>query len=185
MADFYDDWQRFCDRLIGTGVIADGSYARGRDRLLGALTAFGVTCEDAELLDEDQLRARPGHHLAIIASDGAPDDLDFVVIPDDELDDEMRAGLARLDGATIRAVGTPEEDPDQWRAWVMLVLATGARDRDDVGVPGEDLPLDDDLVAAISGRWVDRLFAPRPGRRLDGDPLNVRLTGITAVLERV
>jgi hypothetical protein len=172
-------WETLLYGLAGTST---GPFAQRRDRLLAALREVGLDPDGAAALDEDALAGRPPHVLVIVAGDGADDDFTFAAVPEDALDadPELAAAVAALADETID-IGTPEDAPALWQAWARVALATGARALDELAELG---PLGDDEARFVD-RWAAYAFTPRRGGRLDGARLDLRVTRVCFVLERV
>jgi hypothetical protein len=166
MANAFDVWDKLNDILIGDC---------DRDTIVLGLRKAGYTVDGGGAAIADDA---PEHHVLIVG-DAAGSECFFVsVLPDAELDDVLRAALRtcrneHIDNCTV-------EREELWAAWSRVALATGARTREDLELGGDPVPLDDDEIAALTGRWEPHTFSTW-NDRLDGAVLDRNIASVTMV----
>jgi hypothetical protein len=166
MANAFDVWDKLNDILIGDC---------DRDTIVRGLRQAGYTVEGGGAAIADDA---PGHHVVIVGDASGSECFFVSVVPDAELDDELRAALRACKNEHIDNC-TAERD-ELWAAWSRVALATTARTREDLELGGDEIPLSDDEVAALTSRWEKHTFSTW-GDRIDGARLDRRVDSVTMV----
>jgi hypothetical protein len=168
MANASDVWD-----VLNNIIIGDCD----RDTIVLALREAGYTVEGggAPIADD-----APGYHVVIIG-DGAGSECFFLsFVPDAELDAEMRAALQTCHNEHID-LSTSERE-ELWAAWTRVALATGKCTREDLEIAGDEIPLDDDQITALTNRWQKHTHSTW-NDTLDGALFDRRIASVTMLFE--
>lgn len=157
-----------------------------RDTIIKGLAAAGFDVSQVATLTDDELRDRPAHYLFLYGNDSDGDTFFPFVVPASAVDDDLAAALRLCDAQTVQLGETCTENPELWRAWVKLVLASGLDDHSwfegDVDLVPEDQRFTPEEIASLERRWEDARGTSRPGVLRQG-LYDVRFVGACYVFE--